>query len=117
MTQGSVWQYSVRYMEYFEHIPLLTNTAVGNFTVYQDEDQGDLRISSQHETCLLPWDTWCLETTAENRFRFEQTGTMVAEMINYSCPWLLLPLCVAECETQRAKVMNNLQATVFSVIL
>ena len=113
--QGSVWQYSVRYSEYFEHIPLLTNTALANFTVYQDEEEGDLRISSQHLTCLLPGDNWCLETRAENRFRFQQTGTEVAEVITYSCPWLLLPLCVAECESQRAKVMNNLQATVFSV--
>ena len=113
--KGSVWQYSVRYSEYFEHIPLLTNTALGNFTVYQDEEEGDLRISSHHLTCLLPGESWCLETRAENRFRFQQTGTEVAEVITYSCPWLLLPLCVAECETQRAKVMNNLQATVFSV--
>ena len=35
--KGSVWTYSVRYTELFENIPFGTNTAVGNFTVYQDD--------------------------------------------------------------------------------
>ena len=30
-------QYTVRYTEMFEHIPMLTNTATGNFTVFQHE--------------------------------------------------------------------------------
>ena len=28
---------SVRYTEQYEHIPLLTNTALANYSVYQDE--------------------------------------------------------------------------------
>ena len=130
--QGSVWRYTVQYTEYYEHLPLLTNSARGNYTVYQDQQEGDLRISSSHLTCLLPGDVWCLTTTAENRFRFFQTGTQLAEVrrgrmcevwsetifclfqiVNFSCPWLLLPLCTAECNTQRTKVINNLQQTVF----
>ena len=35
--KGSVWTYSVRYTELFENIPFGTNTAVGNFSIYQDE--------------------------------------------------------------------------------
>ena len=111
--QGSVWRYSVQYSEYYEHLPLLTNSALANFTVYQDQEEGDLRISSTHLTCLLPGDIWCLTTTAENRFRFHQTGSEMGEMVKFSCPWLLLPLCTAECETQRTKVLNNLQQTIF----
>ena len=78
--QGSVWRYTVQYTEYYEHLPLLTNSARGNYTVYQDQEEGDLRISSSHLTCLLPGDVWCLTTTAENRFRFFQTGTQLAEV-------------------------------------
>ena len=73
----------------------------------------DLVISSSHETCLLPGDLWCLTTTAGNRFRFSQTGTMVMEVVDYSCPWVLLMVCKAEADTQRSKVLNNLKHTVF----
>ena len=115
LLQGSVWNYTVRYSEYYEHIPLLTNSALANYSVYQDQEIGDLRISSTHSTCLLPGDQWCLTTTAENRFRFYQTGTQMAEIVNFSCPWVLVALCTAECQTQRTKVINNLQNTVFSL--
>ena len=36
--RGAVWSYSVRYSELFEHIPVGTNTAVANYTVYQDKE-------------------------------------------------------------------------------
>ena len=113
MLQGSIWTYSVLYTEYYEHLPLLTNSALGNFTIYQDQEEGDLRISSSHLTCLLPGNTWCLTSVAENRFRFHQTGTQMVEVVTFSCPWLLLPLCTAECNTQRSKVIHNLQQTIF----
>merc|ERR1711970_896397 len=111
--KGAVWNYSVKYTEMFENIPFGTNTAIGNFTVFQDDALQDLVISSTHETCLLPGDTWCLVTTARNRFRFEQTGTVVMEIVDYSCPWLLLLVCNAEVESQRSKVLNNLKQTEF----
>ena len=88
---------SVRYTEQYEHIPLLTNTALANYSVYQDEvlsttqqypvvvlrttqASQDLRISSVHVTCLLPGELWCLTSTGENSFRFHDTGTEVAEV-------------------------------------
>ena len=36
--QGSVWNYCVSYTEYYEHIPLLTNTARANYSVFQDHN-------------------------------------------------------------------------------
>merc|ERR1712130_1079834 len=89
-----VYNYRVRYSEMFEHIPWLTNTAEGNFTLFQEKNTKELKIYSEHETCLLPWNNWsklfevcliiiinnylvsnkwpemtkCLTTTAENGF-------------------------------------------------
>lgn len=111
--KGTIWTYSVRYTEFFENIPFGTNTAVGNYSIFQDEKLQDLVITSVHETCLLPGNLWCLKTTAGNRFRFDQTGTIVQEVVDYSCPWLLLKVCQAEVESQRGKVLNNLKHTVF----
>ena len=97
---------SVRYTEQYEHIPLVTNTALANYSVYQDQvsttthqnsevlsstqkysvvlsttqASQDLRISSVHVTCLLPGELWCLTSTGENSFRFHDTGTEVAEV-------------------------------------
>ena len=106
---------SVQYTEQYEHIPLVTNTALANYSVYQDQVSStqqysallkstqqcsavlsstqqysvqlsttqasqDLRISSVHETCLLPGELWCLTSTGENSFRFHDTGTEVAEV-------------------------------------
>ena len=36
--KGSEWSYVVRYSELYEHIPLLTNTATGNYSVFQDHE-------------------------------------------------------------------------------
>ena len=36
--RGAVWSYTVRYTELFEHIPVGSNTALGNYTVYQDNN-------------------------------------------------------------------------------
>ena len=116
LRKGYAWTYSVRYTELFETIPFGTNTAVGNFSIFQDQKLQDLVIMSEHVTCLLPRETWCLHTLAENRFRFEQTGTEVTEVVNYSCPWALQPICTSEIDSQRKKVLNNLRHTVFSVL-
>ena len=38
------------------------------------------------------------------------------QLVTASCPWLLSPLCSAELHTQRAKVLTNLQNTVFTTV-
>merc|ERR1712115_226512 len=103
------WQYKVQYSEQYETIPLLTNTATAEYKVYQEPSSEDLVISSEHTTCLLPLSMWCLVTQAHNRFRSLGPHTQVQEVVNFSCPWLLLPICWAEIESQRTKVLDNLR--------
>ena len=42
----------------------------------------------------------------------EAGGASLWETIDYSCPWLLTPLCWAEINTQRTKVLANLVSIV-----
>jgi len=119
---GHTWKYSVLYTEHFENIPIGTNTALGHYKVYQNHDtegsglfdeEHDLVISSTHITCLLPFSTWCLSTQAEDRFRWENKGTFVVEVIDYQCPWILQAVCRAEVNSQRTRVLDTLRDVEF----
>ena len=46
---------SVRYTEQYEHIPLVTNTALANYSVYQDQVS-----STQHYSKVLSSAQQCL---------------------------------------------------------
>ena len=62
----------------------------------------------------LPLASWAITP-------FLCTGRSLLEVLQLrpivsSCPWLLSPLCSAELHTQRAKVLTNLQNTVFTTV-
>ncbi|XP_023341874.1 uncharacterized protein LOC111711700 isoform X2 [Eurytemora carolleeae] len=103
------WNYAVRYWEYYENIPVFTNSALGHFRVYQDNNEG-LMIASDHVTCLLSFNIWCLQTTSKQSFRFEGTGSLVTEVTDWQCPYILVSVCRGEVETQRSKVFSNLES-------
>ena len=46
--KGSEWSYVVRYSEFYEHIPLLTNTATGNYSVFQDHESQVTLLVNHH---------------------------------------------------------------------
>ena len=102
-------RYRVWYTELYEHIPWLTNSAEGVVTLTQDE--GTHQMISDHLTCLLPLDLWCLRSHAIDTFRQHNDQTKMTEVIHVDCPWLLVPLCTSELNTQRSKVLGNIQRT------
>ena len=104
--------YRLSYTELYEHIPWLMNTAEGLVTVIHKGDN-DLQMISSHSTCLLPLGLWCLNSQALNTFSQQGENTRMTEAVKVECPWLLSPLCSWELQTQRSKVLRNIQYTKF----
>ena len=109
------WNYGVHYTEYFERLPhIFENSAVAQYHVYEDEKNSVYLIKSEHETCMIPYlNMFCLKTEAQDNFVTKEDDCLVEEVIEYECPLLLLPLCKAELNSQRTKVLENLQDQVF----
>jgi len=107
------WTYGVHYVEYFEHLPdFFENSAIGRYTVSSNEEV--YTIESEHITCMIPILNWfCLKTSAKDTLEPWHQDCLVKEEINFECPLLFIPLCRAEVQSQRSKVMDNLQYQTF----
>ena len=107
------WTYGVHYVEYFEHLPeFFENSAIGRYTVSSTEEL--YTIESEHITCMIPILNWfCLKTNAKDTLEPWHQDCVIKEEINFECPLLFIPLCRAEVQSQRSKVMDNLQYQTF----
>ncbi|XP_017878179.1 uncharacterized protein LOC108623849 [Ceratina calcarata] len=101
------WKYSVEYTEHLSHIPIIRNTAIGNYAVHRDKN-GYL-ITSKHLTCFFP-KIGCLESISQ--FRFDRDGiedTKYIETVQYECPIAFSPLCYREVMYQREEIAKRLK--------
>lgn len=107
------WKYGVFYTEYFEHLPrFMENSAIGHYQVTKSDQ--NFVIKSEHVTCMIPIVNWyCLQTFAQQDFMTSNEDCFVQEDIRYQCPLFLVPLCRAELNSQRRKVLGNLQDQTF----
>ncbi|EFN80057.1 uncharacterized protein LOC105187157 [Harpegnathos saltator] len=101
------WRYTVRYTEHLSHLPMIRNTAYGQYAVKPDND--GYVISSKHRTCFF-LDFGCLESISQFRFDVDGTkDTKCIETVQYECPIAFSSLCYKEVVYQREEIMKRLK--------